>query len=333
MKASRRTPGLHSVRPRYPQEDTPIPSGWPNIDFEDPRSVYALLEARGWEGVDTWKCVYDLMPRIQAAKKSDILRLISDYKPPVANGPGFVLEVLLEQDSLVLVLSHFGSFMEVHGSNIPHKKEEILKLFLKHRHQDPTVLKKIWSIPNPGMAAWVLKHSQAQHRKAQVLAGECPTRAQQLARCCALNMDLIRWTKRKFNDQQHDPNRIRKWFTDQPGRLEGTGLTIDQLRVEHIIPVRMGGISYVYNYALVPKGGKSKSTNRSEELKGELLGRQSIGIALGFATWASVRTDVPFSQFNVANFMNNEVMERKHVTSGSNSVVPSETYNTGPYVR
>jgi hypothetical protein len=236
-----------------------------------------------------------LMPRIQAAKKSDILRLISDYGPPVANGPGFVLEVLLEQDPLVLVLSHFGSFMEVHGSDIPHKKEEILKLFSKHR--------------------------QAQHRKAQVREGECPTRAQQLARCCALNMDLIRWTKSEFNDQQHDPNRIRKWFNDQPGRLEGTGLTIDQLRVEHIIPVRMGGISYVYNYALVPKGVKSKSANRSEELKGELLGRQSIGIALGFATWVSVRMDVPFSQFNVANFMNNESMERhKHQSMSAGSV-------------
>jgi hypothetical protein len=62
----------------------------------------------------------------------------------------------------------------------------------------------------------------------------------------------------------------------------------------------------VYNYALVPKRVNSKCRERFEDFKRAYLGRQTIGIALGFAAWVRVRTDVPFSQFNVANFIINE---------------------------
>jgi hypothetical protein len=76
--------------------------------------------------------------------------------------------------------------------------------------------------------------------------------------------------------------------------------------VDHVVPSRLGGISHIYNYALVPKRVNSKFRERFDDFKRGYLGRQTIGIALGFAAWVRVRADVPFTQFNVANFIRNE---------------------------
>jgi hypothetical protein len=226
------------------------------------------------------------MPRIQAAKKSEILGILSAYSPPVANGPCFVFEVLLEQYPMTVVLAYFESFVESLGTDIPANKEEIFELFSRHR--------------------------QVQDEQAPIPPIEederfpIPTQVQQMMRCCALNMELVDVCQTKFNDRQFDQSAIRKWFTDKPERLEGTGLTVEELGVDHVVPSCLGGISYVYNYALVPRRVNSKFRERFDAFKRAYLGRQTIGIALGFADWVRVRADVPFSQFNVANFINNE---------------------------
>jgi hypothetical protein len=258
----------------------------PITDCDDPRTVFVLLRARGLEEVEAWRGVGELMPRIQAARKNDKLSVIAAYSPRLARGPGFVLAVLLEQEPMIVVTTHLQSFIEALAYDIPDNKEELFELFSRHRQlQDEEVP----------------IHPIKEDERFPI-----PTPAQQLLRCCAMNMDLVDWCRMKFNDRQHDQSMVRKWFTDKPERLEGTGLTVDELSVDHVVPFCLGGISYVYNYALVPRRVNSKCRERFEDFKRAYLGRQTIGIALGFAAWVRVRTDVPFSQFNVANFIINE---------------------------
>jgi hypothetical protein len=268
------------------EEELPVISETPIADCDDPRTVFVLLKARGLEDADAWKGVGELMLRIQAAKKNDKLRVIAAYSPLVANGPGFVLAVLLEQEPVTVVAAYLQSFVEALGHDIPDNKEELFELFSRHRQvQDKEVP----------------IHPIKEDERFPI-----PTQTQQMLRCCALNMDLVDWCQMKFNDRQHAQSVVRKWFTDKPERLEGTGLTVDELSVDHVVPFCLGGVSYVYNYALVPKRVNSKCRERFEDFKRAYLGRQTIGIALGFAAWVRVRTDVPFSQFNVANFIINE---------------------------
>ena len=269
-----------------PIEEVTAISEPPIMDFDNPRTVYTLLKARGFEDAQAWKGVGDLMPRIQATKQNDKLGVISSYSPLVPNGPGFVLGVLLEREPVTVVASHLESFTESLGHDIPSDQEQIYELFLRHRQL------RDQEVPI---------HPITEDERFPI-----PTRAQQLQRCCAMNMDLVDWCQTKFNNRQHDQSAIRKWFIDKPERLEGTGLTVEDISVDHVVPSCLGGISYVYNYALVPKRVNSKFRERFEDFKRGYIGRQTIGIALGFAAWVRVRTDVPFSQFNVADFMINE---------------------------
>jgi hypothetical protein len=229
----------------------------------------------------------DLMPRIQATKKNDKLSVTAAYSPLVANGPGFVLAVLLEQEPVTVVAAYLQSFVEALGHDIPDNKEEIFELFLRHRQvQDKEVL----------------IHPIKEDERFPI-----PTQAQQLLRCCATNVDLVDWCRMKFNDGQHDQSMVRKWFTDKPERLEGTGLTVEELSVDNVVPFCLGGIPYVYNYALVPKRLNSKCKERFADFKRAYLGRQTIGIALiKIAASVWVRTDVPCSQFNFTNSIINE---------------------------
>jgi hypothetical protein len=269
------------------QEDpTTAESGVSRMDLDDANIVYLLLQARGLEDADAWKGVGDLMVQIRNIKQEDKLSVISAYSPPVSNGPGFVLGVLLEQEPMAVVAIHIESFTESLGPDIPHNKEEIVELFSRHRQAKDQVAPI---------------HPIVEDERFPI-----PSQAQQQLRCCALNMDLVDWCLVKFNDRQYDQSMIRKWFIDKPERLEGTGLTIEDFSVDHVVPLSLGGISYVYNYALIPKRVNSKCRERFDNFKRVYLGRQSIGIALGFARWACVRTDVHFSQFNVANWIVNE---------------------------
>jgi hypothetical protein len=268
------------------EEQLPVMSETPILNCGDPTTVFMLLKSKGLEEAEALKGLADLVPRIRAAKKGEIFGIISAYSPSVASGPCFVLEVLLEQDPLTVVLAYFESFVGSLGTDIPDNKEEIFELFSRHR--------------------------QVQDQEVQIHPIEederfpIPTRAQQMMRCCALNTELVDMCQMKFNDRQFDQSVIRKWFTDKPERLEGTGLTIGEFSVDHVVPSCLGGISYVYNCALVPIRVNSKFRERFDAFKRAYLGQQTIGIALGFATWVRVRADVPFSQFNVANFIINE---------------------------
>ena len=255
-------------------------------DCDDPRTVFGLLKARGLEDAEAWKGVGELMLQIQATNKAKKLSVIAFYTPGFVNGPAFVLGILLEQEPMTNVAAYLESFTESLASDVPSDPEEIYELFLRHRLIQDQV--------------------DQDDRTNEDERFPIPTRAQQMLRCCALNMDLVEWSQARFNNRQYDQGAIRKWFTDNPQRLEGTGLTVEELSVDHVVPSCLGGISCVYNYALVPKRVNSKFRERFDDFKRGYLGRQTIGIALGFAAWVRVRTDVPFSQFNVSNFMINE---------------------------
>jgi hypothetical protein len=268
------------------EEHLAVSSETPLMDCDDPRTVFRLLKARGLSDNEAWRGVGELMSQIQTTSKDKKLSVIAAYIPLVATGPGFVLGVLLEQEPATVVAAYLETFTGSLGPDMPDNKEEIFELFSRHR--------------------------QLQDREAPALPIKederfpIPTRIQQLARCCALNMDLVDWCKMKYNNRQYDQSAIRKWFIEQPERLEGTGLTVEELSVDHIVPSCLGGISYVFNYALVPKRVNSKFRERFEDFKRAYLGKQTIEIAMGFAVWVRVRNDVLFSQFNVANFMINE---------------------------
>jgi hypothetical protein len=265
--------------PTAKQEDVliaiPEPVGFPIPNCDDPTTVFVLLKAKGLGDAEAWKGVGDMMLQIQATTREKKLSLISAYSPLAVSGPGFVLGVLLDQEPMSVVLAYLETFTESLGTDIPDNKEEIFELFSRHR--------------------------QVQDQEAPILPIEederfpIPSQAQQMMRCCALNMDLVDMCQTKFNDRQFDQSVIRKWFTDKPERLEGTGLTVEELSVVHIVPSCLGGISYVYNYALVPTRVNSKFRERFDAFKRMYLGRQTIGIALEFATWVRVRADVPFS--------------------------------------
>jgi hypothetical protein len=268
-------------------EGLPVIPETPTTDCDDPRTVFVLLKARGLADAAAWRGVGRLMPRLQVTKKNDKLSVIAAYRPRPANGPGFVLAVLLEHEPMSVVMCYLERFMESLGpDDIPDDGEELFELFSRHRR--------------------VHDREAPIHPIQEDERFPIPTRAQQLLRCCALNMDLVDWCQTKFNDRQYDQSAVRKWFADKPERLEGTGLTVEELSVDHVVPSCLGGISYVYNYALVPKRVNSKCRERFDAFKRTYLGRQTIGIALGFAAWVRVRADIPFSQFNVANFMINE---------------------------
>jgi hypothetical protein len=269
----------------------PVNSETPPTDCDDPKTVFVLLKARGLADSQAWKGVGELMLRIQATKKNDKLSVIGAYSPLVVKGPEFVLAVLLEQETATVVLHYLERFIESLGPDIPDNKEEIFELFSRHRQ-----LQDQEAPMNP------IKEDERF---------PIPTQAQQMLRCCALNMDLVDWCQTKYNDRQYDQSEIRKWFTDRPERLDGTGLTADELSVDHVVPSCLGGISHVYNYALVPRRVNSKFRERFDAFKRAYIGRQTTGISLGFAAWVRVRADVPFSQFNVANFMINESPARE----------------------
>jgi hypothetical protein len=273
------------------EEQLTVISETPILNCDDPTIVFMLLKAKGLEDAEAWKGVGDLMPRVQATTKEKKLSVISAYSPLVVTGPGFVLAVLLEQEPMSVVSAYLEKFTEFLGPDIPDSKEEIFELFSRHRQaQDQEV---------------------PDHPIKEDERFPTPTQTQQMMRCCALNMDLVDWCQMKYNDRQYDQSTIRKWFTDKPERLEGTGLTVEELSVDHVVPSCLGGISYVYNYALVPKRVNSKFRERFDAFKRGYIGRQTICIAMGFAVWVRVRADVPFSQFNVANFMINESSARE----------------------
>jgi hypothetical protein len=243
----------------------------PIVDCDDPRTVFVLLKTRGLPDTDAWKGVGGLMQRIQAVTKDRKLGVIAAYTPQT------------ERETTTIVADSLGKFTESLGPDIQNDEEEILGLYSRHRQVQARI------------------HPNQEDERFPI-----PTRAQQLLRCCALNIDLVDWCQTKFNDQQYDHIMIRKWFSDKPERLEGTGLTVEELCVDHIVPSCLGGASYIYNYALVPKRVGSKFKERFEDFKRAYLGRQTVEIALGFAQWVCVRADIRFSQFNVANFMINE---------------------------
>ena len=105
----------------------------PSLELDDPRTVHLLLKARGLGDVEAWRWVGELMPRIHAARKIDKLQVISSYSPLVANGPGFVLGVLLEREPMANVAGYLESFTEFIGPDIPADREEVYDLFLLHR--------------------------------------------------------------------------------------------------------------------------------------------------------------------------------------------------------
>jgi len=77
------------------------------------------------------------------------------------------------------------------------------------------------------------------------------------SRLCALNFDLIRDMKAKFHNRPIPAGEITKWFKSNPQQLDGTGISIDQISTDHIIPKSVGGYDHLFNYYIMPKGHNS----------------------------------------------------------------------------
>ena len=78
---------------------------------------------------------------------------------------------------------------------------------------------------------------------------------------------------------------VTEWFRANPERLEGTGLTVDDVSTGHIVPESIGGRNYIFNYYIMPKYQESYFRDDWTEEKRAYIGEEAANIALGFAQW------------------------------------------------
>ena len=125
-------------------------------------------------------------------------------------------------------------------------------------------------------------------------------------RLCALNLDLIECMKAKFHNREIPAGEVTKWFKANPEQLEGTGLTVDDVSTDHILPRSAGGAHHVFNYYIMSKSHNSHFQNNWTAEKRAYVGKQGVKIAQGFAEWCRDKSDVQYFNFRPANYMLNE---------------------------
>ena len=125
------------------------------------------------------------------------------------------------------------------------------------------------------------------------------------ARLCALNFDLIEAMKARFHDREIDAGEVTKWFKDNPAQLEGTGLSVDDISTDHILPRSVGGHHHVFNYYIMPRSHNSHFRDNWTAEKRAYIGKQGVKMAQGFAGWCrdQVKHDIPFFKFKPDNYL------------------------------
>ena len=124
------------------------------------------------------------------------------------------------------------------------------------------------------------------------------------SRLCALNFDLIRDMKAKFHNRPIPAGEITKWFKSNPQQLDGTGISIDQISTDHIIPKSVGGYDHLFNYYIMPKGHTSHFKDNWTPEKQAYVGKQGVKIAQGFSQWCKDKAtpDLQFFNFKPDNY-------------------------------
>lgn len=222
------------------------------------------------------------------------LDLIAGYTPSgsdsVIRASTYVLQVLLDTMDHDVVFRHLDSFLN--GlSSIPETNGAIIGAFDQ----------------------FVMESSDTAHRSnadETQTPYPIPTPEEQRMRVCALNVDLVDFLHHRYKDCEYSQAVVRKWYTDNSERLKGTGLTVETVSVDHILPRSIGGHSCVYNYCLLSRRDNSRFGDRITTEKRQYIGRQAVKIANGFACWVRSHSDPQVSRFNVGNYM--VVNDRPH---------------------
>ena len=148
--------------------------------------------------------------------------------------------------------------------------------------------------------------SSGKASKAKITSSyEPPPPVQMRSRLCALNFDLIRDMKAKFHNRPIPAGEITKWFKSNPQQLDGTGISIDQISTDHIIPKSVGGYDHLFNYYIMPKGHNSHFKDNWTPEKKAYVGKQGVKIAQGFSQWCKDKAtpDLQFFNFKPDNYL------------------------------
>ena len=148
--------------------------------------------------------------------------------------------------------------------------------------------------------------SSGKASKAKITSSyEPPPPVQMRSRLCALNFDLIRDMKAKFHNGPILAGEITKWFKSNPQQLDGTGISIDQISTDHIIPKSVGGYDHLFNYYIMPKGHNSHFKDNWTPEKQAYVGKQGVKIAQGFSQWCKDKAtpDLQFFNFKPDNYL------------------------------
>jgi hypothetical protein len=148
--------------------------------------------------------------------------------------------------------------------------------------------------------------SSGKASKAKITSSyEPPPPVQMRSRLCALNFDLIRDMKAKFHNRPIPAGEITKWFKSNPQQLDGTGISIDQISTDHIIPKSVGGYDHLFNYYIMPKGHNSHFKDNWTPEKQAYVGKQGVKIAQGFSQWCKDKAtpDLQFFDFRADNYL------------------------------
>ena len=150
--------------------------------------------------------------------------------------------------------------------------------------------------------------SSGKASKAKITSSyEPPPPVQMRSRLCALNFDLIRDMKAKFHNRPilAGEREITKWFKSNPQQLDGTGISIDQISTDHIIPKSVGGYDHLFNYYIMPKGHNSHFKDNWTKEKKAYVGKQGVKIAQGFSQWCKDKAtpDLQFFNFKPDNYL------------------------------
>jgi hypothetical protein len=110
-----------------------------------------------------------------------------------------------------------------------------------------------------------------------------PSRVEQLARTCALNDELKAHLKSKGVLHRAKPGMkeiIRRFFIDNPTRLDGTGLGVNAFQVDHIVAKNEEGLDHFCNFFLVEPSVNAHFGDRWNEEKKAFVGTHATKIAL-----------------------------------------------------
>jgi hypothetical protein len=175
---------------------------------------------------------------------------------------------------------------------------------------EPPAKKQRASAQQPAAAAATLlppsAASSGKASKAKITSSyEPPPPVQMRSRLCALNFDLIRDMKAKFHNRPIPAGEITKWFKSNPQQLDGTGISIDQISTDHIIPKSVGGHDHLFNYYIMPKGHNSHFKDNWTPEKQAYVGKQGVKIAQGFSQWCKDKAtpDLQFFDFRADNYL------------------------------